>query len=93
MGSDVLDLHEIDQTQVAIAGGKGALLGELSRIDGIRVPAGFCVTTGAFQRIVDARAVDRRSARLAVAPESGRPGGDSRAQPGDPRGRRRGRHP
>ena len=42
----VLDLDEIDKTQVALVGGKGANLGELSRIEGIRVPAGFCVTTG-----------------------------------------------
>ena len=48
----VLDLEEIDQTQVALAGGKGARLGELSRIEGIRVPAGFCVTTEAFRRIM-----------------------------------------
>ena len=48
----VVDFEEIDQTQVAIAGGKGAHLGELSRIEGIRVPASFCVTTDAFQRIV-----------------------------------------
>ena len=44
MGSDVLDLQEIDRTQVALTGGKAAQLGELSRIDGVRVPAGFCVT-------------------------------------------------
>ena len=37
----VLDLEEIDKTQVALAGGKGAQLGELSRIDGVRVPAAF----------------------------------------------------
>jgi pyruvate,water dikinase len=37
---------------VAVVGGKGAHLGELSRIDGIRVPAGFCVTTDAFRRIM-----------------------------------------
>jgi rifampicin phosphotransferase len=48
----VLDLEEIDQTQVALVGGKGARLGELSRIEGIRVPAGFCVTTAAFRRIL-----------------------------------------
>ncbi len=48
----VLDLQEIDQTQVALVGGKAAHLGELSRIDRVRVPAGFCVTTDAFQRIV-----------------------------------------
>jgi rifampicin phosphotransferase len=47
----VLGLEEIDQTQVALAGGKGAHLGELSRVDGIRVPAGFCVTTDAFRQI------------------------------------------
>src|ERR1700674_4321902 len=52
MGSYVLGFQEIDQTQVAVVGGKGAQLGELSRIEGIRVPAGFCVTTGAFGRIM-----------------------------------------
>src|SRR5262245_56474869 len=51
MGGYVLGFEEIDQAQVAVAGGKGAHLGELSRIEGIRVPAGFCVTTDAFQRI------------------------------------------
>ncbi|HEY9229364.1 MAG TPA: rifamycin-inactivating phosphotransferase, partial [Gemmatimonadaceae bacterium] len=48
----VLHFHEIDHTQVAIVGGKGAHLGDLSRIEGIRVPTGFCVTTDAFQRIM-----------------------------------------
>src|ERR1700730_12724596 len=40
----VLGLEEIDKSQVAVVCGKGAHLGELSRIKGIRVPAGFCVT-------------------------------------------------
>jgi rifampicin phosphotransferase len=48
----VLGLRAIDQTQVAVAGGKGARLGELPRIDGVRGPAGFCVTTAAFRRIM-----------------------------------------
>jgi phosphoenolpyruvate synthase/pyruvate phosphate dikinase len=48
----VLGLEEIDRTLVALAGGKGANLGELSRIDGIRVPVGFCVTTDAFRRVM-----------------------------------------
>ena len=48
----VLGFQEIDQTQVAGVGGKGAHLGELSRIEGLRVPAGFCVKTDAFQRIM-----------------------------------------
>lgn len=48
----VLGFEEIDRSLAAVVGGKGAHLGELSRIEGIRVPAGFCVTTHAFQRIV-----------------------------------------
>ena len=46
--SYVLRFHEIDPTQVASVGGKGAQLAALARIDGIRVPPGFCVTTEAF---------------------------------------------
>ncbi|WIG60302.1 MAG: Phosphoenolpyruvate synthase [Ktedonobacterales bacterium] len=52
MDSYALGFQEIDQTQVTVVGGKGAHLGELSRIEGIRVPAGFCMTTSAFQRIM-----------------------------------------
>ncbi|MDG9703298.1 rifamycin-inactivating phosphotransferase [Streptomyces sp. DH37] len=48
----VVDLGEVTGTQVAVVGGKAAHLGELSRIEGIRVPAGFCVTTDAFRRVV-----------------------------------------
>ena len=48
----VVGLPEIEQTQVAEVGGKGANLGELRRIEGIRVPPGFCVTAGAYRRIV-----------------------------------------
>ncbi|KIF66912.1 phosphoenolpyruvate synthase [Streptomyces sp. AcH 505] len=48
----VLDLREVDETRVAVVGGKGAQLGGLSRIEGVRVPAGFCVTTEAFRQIV-----------------------------------------
>src|SRR5207253_1064302 len=65
MGSYVLGFQEIDQTQVAIVGGKGAHLGERSRIEGIPVPAGFCVTTDAFQRIrAEAPSIDERLDRL-----------------------------
>ena len=52
IGQYVLDLHEVDETQLALVGGKGAHLGALSRIEGIRVPDGFCVTTHAFQQIM-----------------------------------------
>ena len=66
MGSYVLDLREIDQTRVAVVGGKGAHLGELSRIRGLRVPAGFCGTTDAFRRIMaEEPSIDDRLQRLA----------------------------
>jgi pyruvate,water dikinase len=65
MGGYVLDFQEVDQTQVALVGGKGARLGELSRIDGIRVPAGFCVTTDAFRRMLaEAPSMEDRLDRL-----------------------------
>ncbi|MFI6580854.1 rifamycin-inactivating phosphotransferase [Embleya sp. NPDC050493] len=61
----VLDLREIDETQVAVVGGKGAHLGELSRIEGVGVPDGFCVTTDAFRRIMaEAPSIDDRLDRL-----------------------------
>ena len=61
----VLGLQQIDRTQVAVVGGKGAHLGELSRIDGLRVPAGFCVTTDAFRRIMaEAPSIDALLDRL-----------------------------
>ena len=57
----VLGFDEIDHTQSALVGGKGAHLGELSRIEGIRVPGGFCVTTEAFQRcMADAPALQEQ---------------------------------
>ena len=63
--SYVLDLEEIDTTRVALTGGKGAHLGELLRIGGVRVPAGFCVTTDAFRRIMaTAPVIDERLGRL-----------------------------
>ncbi|WP_306323887.1 MULTISPECIES: rifamycin-inactivating phosphotransferase [unclassified Streptomyces] len=48
----VVGLHEVDETRLADVGGKGAHLGGLSRIEGIRVPTGFCVTTEAFRRVM-----------------------------------------
>lgn len=63
--SYVVGLDEIDQTQVDAVGGKGAHLGELLRIEGIRVPDGFCVTTDAFRRIVaEAPSIDDLLDRL-----------------------------
>jgi len=67
MGCYVLSFEEIDETQVAIVGGKGAHLGALSRIEGIRVPPGFCLTTDAFQRIVaEEPSIEERLGRLSL---------------------------
>jgi phosphoenolpyruvate synthase/pyruvate phosphate dikinase len=61
----VLDLQNVDETQVAVVGGKAAHLGGLSRIEGIRVPPGFCVTTAAFRRIMaEAPSIDDRLDQL-----------------------------
>jgi pyruvate,water dikinase len=65
MGCYVLGFPEIDQTQVEVVGGKGANLGELSRIEGVHVPLGYCVTTAAFQRIMaEAPSIGDRLDRL-----------------------------
>ncbi|PHM07648.1 phosphoenolpyruvate synthase [Nostoc sp. 'Peltigera malacea cyanobiont' DB3992] len=52
MSSFVLCFQDIDKTKITVVGGKGANLGELSKIKGIRVPDGFCVSTEAFKRII-----------------------------------------
>jgi phosphoenolpyruvate synthase/pyruvate phosphate dikinase len=57
MNSYVLGFQEIDQSKLALVGGKGANLGELSGMKGIQVPAGFCVTTKAYQEMMENNAV------------------------------------
>ncbi|MEH6971434.1 phosphoenolpyruvate synthase [Bacillus sp. JJ675] len=52
MKTYVLGFHEIDKGDLPLVGGKGLNLGELSKIEGVRVPAGFCVTTDAYQSMV-----------------------------------------
>ncbi|TCS93927.1 phosphoenolpyruvate synthase [Hazenella coriacea] len=52
MSAYVLRFQEIDKTQFMSVGGKGANLAELSKIDGLQVPEGFCVTTEAYKKII-----------------------------------------
>ncbi len=52
MSSYVLGFQDIDRTKLMVVGGKGANLGELSKIEGIRVPDGFCISTEAFKRVI-----------------------------------------
>ncbi|HEY1054990.1 MAG TPA: PEP/pyruvate-binding domain-containing protein, partial [Emticicia sp.] len=53
MNSYAIGFQDINKTQTALVGGKGANLGELSNINGINVPDGFCITTEAFKRIIE----------------------------------------
>lgn len=75
---EVLAFAEVDRTQVDVVGGKGANLGELSRVEGVHVPDGFCVTTDAFERVVsEDPAVGARLERLdELHPEDGDAIGD-----------------
>ncbi|QDR81520.1 PEP/pyruvate-binding domain-containing protein [Sporomusa termitida] len=43
---------EISKQDLPMVGGKGANLGEISKIDKVNVPPGFCVTTEAYQSFV-----------------------------------------
>ena len=72
MSGYVSGFDEIDRTHISLVGGKGAHLGELSRVEGVHVPAGFCVTTKAYESIIErAPSIDERLDRL------------SQLQPGD----------
>src|SRR6476620_10717562 len=67
MGSYVLGFQDIDKTKLIVVGGKGASLGELSKIEGIRVPDGFCISTEAFKRIIgEAPSINELLGRLSL---------------------------
>ncbi|PEL10787.1 phosphoenolpyruvate synthase [Bacillus sp. AFS017336] len=53
MSSFILDFLEIEKNQLFHVGGKGLNLGELSKIQGINVPKGFCITTASFQKAIE----------------------------------------
>lgn len=52
----VLGFQEIDKKDLLLVGGKGLNLGELSRITGIQVPVGYCVTTEAYKSTIEKNA-------------------------------------
>ncbi len=53
MNSLVLGFWEIEKTQLLLVGGKGLHLGELSKMEGIQVPEGFCITTLGYQKAME----------------------------------------
>jgi len=63
----VLCFQDINASKLMIAGGKGANLGELSRIKDIKVPDGFCVNTTAYKEIIcDNKAFNSLLDQLAI---------------------------
>ncbi len=56
MSSYIFNFQDIDKTKLMVVGGKGANLGEMFKIKEISVPDGFCISTGAFKRIVETTA-------------------------------------
>lgn len=52
MSSMVIGFQEIEKSQLYLVGGKGLHLGELSKIEGIQVPEGFCITTAGYQKAI-----------------------------------------
>jgi pyruvate,water dikinase len=52
MHSSVFTFNEVDKTRLDLVGGKGANLGELSRIEGFTSRQAFCISTEAFKRVI-----------------------------------------
>lgn len=52
MDTYIMSFRDIDKTKLMDVGGKALNLGELSKIEGIKVPDGFCLTTEAFRKSI-----------------------------------------
>jgi Phosphoenolpyruvate synthase/pyruvate phosphate dikinase len=65
MTTYTLSLTEIGKDDVQRCGGKGANLGELTRI-GARVPPGFCITAQAFDHLIAAGGLQGQIAEIAA---------------------------
>src|SRR5919202_2536801 len=63
----VLPFAELDRASLAVAGGKAANLGELTRA-GLPVPPGFCVTTAAYALVAEGAGLEAPLAALAATP-------------------------
>src|SRR5947208_16008962 len=63
----VLPFEALDRASLAVAGGKAANLGELTRA-GLPVPPGFCVTTATYALVAQGAGLDATLAELAATP-------------------------
>ncbi|OAX48082.1 phosphoenolpyruvate synthase [Paenibacillus sp. AD87] len=53
MNSLVIGFQETEKLQLALVGGKGLNLAKLSKVEGVEVPDGFCVTTVGYQKAIE----------------------------------------
>ncbi|MFS0855469.1 phosphoenolpyruvate synthase [Paenibacillus taichungensis] len=53
MSSLVIGFQEMEKLLLALVGGKGLNLAKLSKVEGVQVPDGFCVTTVGYQKAVE----------------------------------------
>ncbi|MFB8376006.1 phosphoenolpyruvate synthase [Paenibacillus taichungensis] len=53
MSSLVIGFQETEKLQLALVGGKGLNLAKLSKVEGVEVPDGFCVTTVGYQKAIE----------------------------------------
>ncbi|MHA4846181.1 phosphoenolpyruvate synthase [Flavitalea antarctica] len=51
--ANTINIRQVGRSDTDLVGGKGANLGEISRINGIRVPGGFCITTEVYKNVVE----------------------------------------
>jgi pyruvate,water dikinase len=63
-GPLVLPLEGLRATDAPVAGGKMANLGEVQRIEGLRVPEGFVITASAFRRFMARNNLFERAGQL-----------------------------
>ena len=75
---------EIRKDDIALAGGKGANLGELSHA-GLPVPPGFVVTTTAYDAFVEANSIGDAIVGRASVTRADDPAGVRGGRGGDPR--------
>ena len=52
-GPNILWFKDIGFDDLPLVGGKNSSLGELIKLEGVRVPNGFAVTTHVFKRFMD----------------------------------------
>lgn len=49
----VVGLQEIEKSQHLLVGGKGMNLAQLTKLEGVQVPEGFCVTTEGYRKAIE----------------------------------------